>query len=33
MINLSLTACILIVFIAGFTVGMILGYILRGEEE
>lgn len=31
MINLSLTAGILIVFIAGFTVGMILGYILGGE--
>lgn len=31
MINLSLTAGILIIFITGFTMGMILGYILGGE--
>ena len=33
MINLSLIAGILIVFIAGFTVGMLLGYILGGEKD
>lgn len=32
MINLSLTTVILIIFIAGFTIGMILGYIIGGEE-
>ena len=32
MINISLTAGIIIIFIAGFTVGILLGYILGGES-